>query len=231
MKFLKKLFFVVLKIIIVIVFTWLFLAIFWFNNVFNPVDVWNNFFSSQALQYANANIPWDSFPPGPPQVVSNLSVLGQIPEFYKFISTPIEGIPENISPIILGYLLPFAMGLVFGGICLGILVLLSRFTSRFILRRPSKKSKRKGRYDKYDPSKKSVNVNHHMNRSDRKEFERQSLDRPIYPPEKGPNDRGYYSNDPRNYPPSNSRGYDYPAPYGYPDRDGPPPPPPYDYRR
>lgn len=227
MKLLKKLFFIVLKIIIVIVFTWLFLAVFWFNKLFNPVDVWNNFFGASALEYARGNIAWDSFPPGPPQVISNLSVLGQIPELHNFISTPIQGIPETISPIILGYLIPFAMGLVFGGICLGILVLISRFTSRFILRRPSKKSKIKGRYDKYDPSKTNQNVTRHMSRSERKEFERQRLERPIYPPERGPSERGYYSNDPRNYPPNNGR-YE-PAPYGYPDRDDSPPP--YGYRR
>lgn len=229
MKFLKKLLFVILKIIIVVVFTWLFLAVFWFNNVFNPADVWNNFFSAQALEYAKSNIAWTLFPPGPPQLISNLSVLGQIPELYSFVSTPIQGIPENISPIILGYLLPFAMGLVFGGICLGILVLLSRFTSRFILRRPSKKSKRKGRYDKYDPSKANQNVSRHMSRSERKEFERQRLEKPIYPPERGYGERGYYGNDPRNYP-TNNRRYE-PEPYGYPDRDGPPPPPPYGYQR
>ncbi|WP_027119688.1 MG319/MPN454 family protein [[Mycoplasma] testudinis] len=144
MKFFGRLFIALITLVVFAVLVWVFLAAFWFNNLYDPIAMANNYFSAQALSFARGNGSPD-WSPAAPQFIGDSSIFGSIPQMYAFISAGISSGPLWVSPIVLGYILPFAMGMTFAGLILFIVWMFYHFAYG----KRHRKAK-KGRYDEYD---------------------------------------------------------------------------------
>lgn len=143
MKSFKHLFIFLGTLVLFTFLVWIFLATFWFHNLFNPAEMWRRFFSQHASQYARGGQGADLSLY--PQFLDRGSVLGRIIAFRNFLSsTTIPG-PNWITPVILLYLLPFAMGITFSVSIILIIKLVS-----YLAYGRKHKHEKVDRYDKYD---------------------------------------------------------------------------------
>ncbi|MDC4163532.1 MG319/MPN454 family protein [Mycoplasma bradburyae] len=115
-KALAVLGFFFLFMVLLLVSLWAFFAFFWFKDKYNPVTIYNNFFSEDALNWFNVDkgYEWgaESYKQYATMLPDSDSILGKIGNFIPFLYTnkDIFGIANQTFKVsLLGYVIPFTM--------------------------------------------------------------------------------------------------------------------------